>query len=295
MNKFLTLFLLIICFNVTGQSRKYVYDSISKEPLEYATVLLYKNSKVIKGSYTDSKGVFTYENLKVDSIQISNIGYQNLTVNALDLIKNNSFYLTAKKESLDEILISVKKSTDVGLINEKDNGKPLGFGYSRETGIYLENNLDGIKYITSVKFKIAKVFDPMVVRVKIYSVDTLENRLYPGKVLNNNDYLLKVDKKSKEPYEILFSEKLQFPENGMFVILEGVDFINETPKKGKKSGIRLAATRSDENIYYYKVNHSSEYWLDYNRWAIHDYRISFGKEIPRKWLSVPLIGVTIND
>ncbi|MEP0478954.1 MAG: hypothetical protein ABJD23_01985, partial [Nonlabens sp.] len=80
MNKFLTLFLLIICFNVTGQSRKYVYDSISKEPLEYATVLLYKNSKVIKGSYTDSKGVFTYENLKVDSIQISNIGYQNLTV-----------------------------------------------------------------------------------------------------------------------------------------------------------------------------------------------------------------------
>lgn len=294
-----TIFVLLslLSFNLNAQSIKIILDSITKEPLAYSTILYYKDGKVTKGSYTDVNGAFQYEKtIKTDSIKISNIGYVSKIISSKNTLLDKMFFLIPKKESLDEIILSSVKPEDLGYIDKKANGQSLGLGLNGNTGIYINNKFDDLKIVNSIKFQVSKVYDPMMIRAKLYDVDTIHNRIYPGSILNQKDYRIKIEKKSKESFEIKLNENIQFPKNGLFVILEGLSYSDGSSlRNGKKTGIRLAATKSDDNIYYYKVNHSSEFWLDYNRWAIEDYKISFGREIPRKWLSVPLIGITVVD
>ncbi|PQJ32990.1 hypothetical protein BST92_14135 [Nonlabens arenilitoris] len=282
------------CIIGNCQIQKKVLEFDSNKPLEFSTILAWSGSKIIEGTYTGENGVFILKNtIRLDSLQVSNIGYDDLIISKQDFIDNDIFYLKRSVQNLQEIFISTKPAIDVGYIDERNNGRKIGIGLSSNMGVYIENSQEEHLAIRSINFKIQKVSQPMILRVKLYSVDTLQNRIYPDKILNNHDYLVKVDEQSKGLITVVMNEDLEFPYEGVFVIIEGLKFAGE-PIRYKESLVEFQAFKTRENLYFYKTTHSSKYWLDYNRWAIKDYKDSFNREIPEKWLSVPLIGIIVN-
>ncbi|MCH6233651.1 outer membrane beta-barrel family protein [Cognataquiflexum rubidum] len=88
------LVLVFLPFLAQSQLRGKVSDAKSQEPLEFASVAVYKtlDSTLVEGSITDVSGVFLIENVPAGSyfLKVSFIGFQTLTGPAFDLTKNEA-------------------------------------------------------------------------------------------------------------------------------------------------------------------------------------------------------------
>ncbi|QRE37982.1 carboxypeptidase-like regulatory domain-containing protein, partial [Flavobacterium psychrophilum] len=101
----------IITFSYSQNISGIILDSISKKPLELASVTLNKTNR---GVYSDAEGKFkislTNEN---NYLLISYLGYTTKKVCASNFIKtkeNNSiFYLSSTTERLNEVFVQNKK------------------------------------------------------------------------------------------------------------------------------------------------------------------------------------------
>lgn len=115
----LCLFFIISSFantpdNKDGQITGRVFDSESKQPIEYATVSLSDiNGKLITGTVTNNKGLFSIEKINYDTyiVTISFLGYENITIKTVVLNSNqrnvnlSDIYLTPSSENLEEVTI----------------------------------------------------------------------------------------------------------------------------------------------------------------------------------------------
>jgi ferric enterobactin receptor len=124
--------LLFICFfsvkaqqrdkenNAPGKIIGKIIDSLTKEPLEYATISLVKqeNDKVIDGAATDSKGVFKISNVPEGAYKmlVYFIGYKTLTKADIVISKTDAqisvgeIKLTNQQVSLKEVTVSAEKN-----------------------------------------------------------------------------------------------------------------------------------------------------------------------------------------
>lgn len=75
--------------SITGKITGNLIDSVSTQPVEFATVVLVdaKSNKEVNGTITDEKGEFKLQNVKLGeySLQISFLGYNNKTVTGIKL------------------------------------------------------------------------------------------------------------------------------------------------------------------------------------------------------------------
>lgn len=86
------LVLVFLPFLAQSQLRGRVTDAQSQEPLEFASVAVYKtlDTTLVEGSITDVSGIFLIENVPAGSyfLKVSFIGFQTLSSPAFDLSKN---------------------------------------------------------------------------------------------------------------------------------------------------------------------------------------------------------------
>lgn len=88
-----------------------VIDSLSKLPVEMATVVLMSNGRMIGTTETDSYGKFRIGLAGTDhyTIAVSFVGYKNYTSRALNGQQNILVYLQSTSASLKEITVTAKK------------------------------------------------------------------------------------------------------------------------------------------------------------------------------------------
>ncbi|MFM9440791.1 carboxypeptidase-like regulatory domain-containing protein [Flavobacterium psychrophilum] len=152
----------IITFSYSQNISGIILDSISKKPLELASVTLNKTNR---GVYSDAEGKFkislTNEN---DYLLISYLGYTTKKVCASNFIKtkeNNSiFYLSSTTERLNEVFVQNKK-TEYGwsqsIQSKRENTRFFGFQFGTENCTYIKNSEHKKGKITAVILDLKKI------------------------------------------------------------------------------------------------------------------------------------------
>lgn len=134
------IFIVACCFlyfSVTAQTKTVtisgtIKDSISKTTLPYANVILKsKDQKVITGTVTNEKGIFTIENINPGNyfLEISSIGFitkvQRLFVGSMsDYLNIDNIILSEEAQTLNEVVVTSKQET----VNNKMDKKTFNMG-----------------------------------------------------------------------------------------------------------------------------------------------------------------------
>jgi outer membrane receptor protein involved in Fe transport len=117
--------------SITGRISGTVIDSITKKPLDYATVSLYRSGgkAVLNGTLTDDKGSFKMNNIAPGKykVVVSYIGYPNKTVDPVETTPG-------------------KPDASIGNIVVAPSGKTLGAVTVTGQTAVIENKLDKIVY-----------------------------------------------------------------------------------------------------------------------------------------------------
>ncbi|EOG6903471.1 carboxypeptidase-like regulatory domain-containing protein [Flavobacterium psychrophilum] len=236
----------IITFSYSQNISGIILDSISKKPLELASVTVNKTNR---GVYSDAEGKFkislTNEN---DYLLISYLGYTTKKVCASNFIKtkeNNSiFYLSSTTERLNEVFVQNKK-TEYGwsqsIQSKRENTRFFGFQFGTENCTYIKNSEHKKGKITAVildlkkitqynkdnpKWKLDYISD---YNIKFYEIDLQNNR--PGAEIYNKDIIVNPENKTRNFKINTDSLNIPFPESGVCV---GVEMINTRYKNPKE-------------------------------------------------------------
>ncbi|WP_152378410.1 carboxypeptidase-like regulatory domain-containing protein [Flavobacterium haoranii] len=100
----------LLFFSTTLQSQTLegkVYDSETKQPLEFVNVFF---KKTTYGTFTNDKGEFKLDfSNENDTLYFSTIGYKIQKFRISDIVSTKEFYLAETKKKLDEIVLLGEK------------------------------------------------------------------------------------------------------------------------------------------------------------------------------------------
>lgn len=153
-NSLIVLFAIVtsnaICQSQERQIKGVVYEAMDSTGLEFAHIYL-KNSFI--GTYTNVNGEFSFnypDSIEVDTLIVSRVGYNNVTLPLTDSTKNTQMklFLIESKNYLDEVVIYSKKDTVRVIV--KDVLKNFRKNYPTKIhyleGFYRELSLKGDEY-----------------------------------------------------------------------------------------------------------------------------------------------------
>ena len=254
---FLMVFSFFSCFS---QDKYVLHDSISKQPISYANIVLFSKGKIVGGTYTDNQGLLSISEV-VDSIRISSLGYKNKSFDRREL--TNILFLTPIVYNLDEVVVTnkaieCKKSINIGYHKQKKNIS-IHLLKNSELTTLITNNFNKEFIVKTIYFELKNNSEKKLpIRLKIYS-----NHYRPNKLLFSKDIEVPFsDKKNK--YKLNISkENIKFPKEGLFIGFEYLQHNNND-----KVYISATNKTKDDNTFikdkFWKIN-----WYSFNN---HFYR-----------------------
>jgi len=228
MKKIIIIYFILSLLGKLSFSQSYiVVDSLTKEPIPYATI---KFKKSPKGFYANGKGYFSLNEKVNDTLQISCLGYESVyeTINSL----KDTIILIPKPIKLDEVVINKgkKKKEILGLKRKKGNFhinpnfqialliKPSEKFANKQ----IENIIIPINKKSLLK-KQGKTFKS-VFKINIYRNDSG----LPKHPMLEKPIDIFVTHNSKNSITVDFSEELiDFSKEGIFICIEMIGEINE--------------------------------------------------------------------
>lgn len=128
-----------------GQKNIYIFDSISRKPIEYATIKFLSSND---GTYSDHKGLFVLPS-KVEKLSISCIGFERKTITKTF---GDTIFLKPKVNLLKEVLVKTKKREVYG---KKKSKLFISFNSNSESVIFAKKiRLDDNVVIAKAHFDI---------------------------------------------------------------------------------------------------------------------------------------------
>ena len=280
--KFLFLLIPFLAFSQEQVVKGFVLDAETKAPIPYVNISIL-DSQI--GTSSDQDGSYLL-NIKEKhlgkTIHISSLGYKDSMFNISSFLKLNKVLLTPLVEELDEVVISEKfkeQFLEINPIVKKDLYG--GFGMSKrpwEIALFFPNK-DGYadtEYLHNVKVKLAKYYlmkpRKSKFRVRVLSVS---NDSLPERDLLSKSVIVEVEKKQRDVVIDLSEYDITFPENGLFIALEGLAIpynafknnytaIDEDGNKKKIKEIayapRFGAILSDLDKYIVASYHNGKWW-----------------------------------
>ncbi len=233
-----SIFLLIFILShlsINSQTLKgVVFDSISKEKLQYVNLSL--KSKEI-GTFCNEDGAYNFNLSKAlitDTLVISLIGYHTKNIELTSFIEKEesilNIELSPKTELLKEVVVvddNQRYSTKIS--NLKTGNKktifPKSVSFGRETAVLIENKKNKKGKLIELILKLKeqsnqdyKIFHTYY-RVTFYEK---EKSGYPGEVIDYENIIIK-PKKDDTSYKLDLEHKnIEFSENGIFIGIETV-------------------------------------------------------------------------
>lgn len=235
------LLFLNVCFGQNKVLNGEIRDSLSGEPLPYATVEIFD---LKTGTITDKDGKFTLQLASDDfnpdnTIRFSYVGYEPAAMTIQNFMESAKIIsLHENPVILDEIkVIPGKYSTMiVGVEDMQPQSLQYANVFSGNKGNFIGNRKKKPGWIKSVSYYIQDDGYPTTpFRVRIYGVDE-HNK--PGKDILNKNVIVS----AKRPgwLKVDLSEyNIPFPEEGLFVMMEWINsgdkfyFEKEVRVKGK--------------------------------------------------------------
>lgn len=246
---------ILFCFNIlNGQVNGVVLDSVSKEPIVYANVIL--QSEQI-GVATNFKGAFQIDNknkLGSDTLLVSYVGYkyQKIVVNHKKRDSVYRFYLKEDIELLDEVIIKSSEKLSKTTYKIKSKGKKLighNIKYNEEVIKLVNNNKNTSGKLLNVTFYFKSYESdfgqklPVHYRLNFYYVDSISKKP-KDLVLLESDIIIKPEPKpelenkyknrnKKQAIKVdLKNYNVKFPKEGLFLGLQSINPSLTQPKPG---------------------------------------------------------------
>ena len=111
------IFASLICFVAQGQISGIVLDKNTDTPIEYATILLKQDGKIMEGTISKSDGSFLLPDVgnAYFSLEISFLGYQTIEIESVDSQKNTPLDLgviglQSSQNILDEVVVDAQRT-----------------------------------------------------------------------------------------------------------------------------------------------------------------------------------------
>lgn len=201
----------------------YVIDSTNNEPIPYVSLSTPDNSK---GIIADHEGYFEFK-LKAantpDTLILSCMGFQRDTLIVNSQTRKDLFVLMKPKiYELKEAIVRPIHYETIQLGNKKDNsiGSIYLDTHGQQAALFIQNKKNQAGYIESVEYFLSKKGNTKApFRVRIYTVDSTGK---PGDDLVEDVIVVKPDKSDGWCRIEIEKEQIPFPENGVFVAIEGV-------------------------------------------------------------------------
>jgi hypothetical protein len=197
--------------------------------ISYATLSL-KGKSI--GTISDYKGIYQWEmseKYKNDTVIISSMGYNRKYLTVKELMTYNSAFLFLEENSIEIDTVFVRNiKYIIDNLGNKGN-RPSGSIYldthGQQTGLFIENKTGIEGDLIAISVYLAEEGNLTApFRLRIYSVDSL-NRIPVDDIVE--DILIVKPEGEKGWFDIDVSQyKLTFPENGVFIGVEGI-FPNE--------------------------------------------------------------------
>lgn len=206
-----------------------VIDIVSNNSIPYANFTLYKDKKIVQGSYCNENGeMLIKHDLLFDSIVVSCIGFeeQNFTK---EMIVNDTLFLKPTVYHLKEVVIKTNRNNDfetLGFVDTKSKSL-IGAFKGMEICTFIKNPDHDVKIIHSFLFKIRNPNKTKLgFRLHLYEMDTI--RKTPNKELLNQDIIVVIENDGKKQIEHDVSAyNIVLPANGAFVGIEWLGELNE--------------------------------------------------------------------
>ncbi|RAR75694.1 peptidase associated/transthyretin-like domain-containing protein [Flavobacterium aciduliphilum] len=210
-----------------------VLDANTDEPIQSATILVYKDGKNIQSGNTNEKGEF-YIKTFYDSIIVHSIGYENYKYTEKDK-SNIIIHLNEKVTILKEVTVRankkqiilgdyLKKSSKTRVISKEGSHFAVLFKNKTNKQLWIKSILLNIKRIpntTDVVFDFYSI-DTIQRKYKSYSknpTETLLTELIPNIKKNLNSYQYKLNaSQNKGIVEVKIDTlNLKIPKEGIFI------------------------------------------------------------------------------
>ena len=290
----LSTFLLLHLFMHSQIVQGVVLDSISKENLPYANLVI-KEKNI--GAYSDDNGNYHIDISKAlnkDTLVVSLIGYETQKIPISRFNDGNdhrfNFQLVHKTEALEEILILSKTKTYGNNKVELSTGNrkrvfPSSATYGYEIATLIDNPKLKKGKLVSLQLKFRNRINEdykaylTYYRLAFYTIDNLG---FPGDLLNFTDIIIKPEKEARN-YKIDLEDKnIQFTEKGIFI---GIETIQPNFVKPDNSMYlttpNLLYTHTEKNIKYSRFGS--------NTWTNNSKKSVFKKKL----YAVPFIKVNV--
>lgn len=222
------LLFIFISLKCIGQFK--VKDSLDNKPIEHVFII---QKNLLKAS-TDKDGNFNFKsNNKKDSLVFYHMGYKLLKISVDDLSYKKYIYLKPIEKELKEVIITQsqkrkeiyppKKASNFLMIN-----KPAKIWYSSQIALYIPHKIDFNEYLINKIFihTVKGYWDKdesskyVPFKVNLYSVDSITK--LPGEKIFADNYIIQRDI-NKNRIEVLLLERLNFPIDGIFIVVETFD------------------------------------------------------------------------
>ena len=263
MNKFFSIFLILIISNIYSQTIN-ITDESTHLPISYASVYFINQNKISGGLSCDENGNALLPNANFDFIKISSIGYDDLIV-AYKEIKTFTFTLKPKTTELKEVIISSKIAQSIKYVGK--NGRDLGMLKDVENILYFSNQFKKPVIIKSFLFKTKKTIVENKIRILMYSVKDTIHHLKPGENLLKQDIIFTLQSAHTGIKKIdLLEYGLELPPEGAYIGIEVIDAYDELGKYSfdKQHMNEFETINSNEKIFLSNHKYTNKGWENIN-------------------------------
>lgn len=275
------LILLVSVFYFQNQ-KILVLNESTTEPIQSASVFVYKNGKAFKSGSTNEKGEF-YFNDVYDSIVVHSVGFEDKK-HISHNTQNCIIYLKEKNTLLKELTINAKKKEIFIGEHKKSSSETRFIGHEEQFALLFRNPSNKNYLIKALFLNLKKVPYKTELVFNFYEADTVQ-REYRNQKNNKKTILTEVipDAKkhidtfryvlmpnsNKEIVEInLDSLNIKIPENGIFISVYSENIYDDKNDKKSISSISqvpiLYQHKTNENNYCKRIPVNEIYWQNSN-------------------------------
>lgn len=245
-----------------------IYSKNDSSSLAYASVALSKENKgVLSDNYGNFSLTVNKTNLE-DTVYFVALGYKTGKILLKDILKRAPAKIYLEKEliKLPELSIEEKKLKEISMGNKA----LLSFGsmyldtHGQQVAVYLENNKGYNGYIEAVNIFLDKKGNSSApLRIRFFSCDT--NKIKPGKEIISAPFVVNPDIE-KGWYRVELNKfRVFFPENGLFIALQGI-YPGEYYEKNEKNEILVGGERLNSLSYGQRIGYKNSLFGKNNTW-----------------------------
>ena len=267
MKKLTFLFALLIMVSESyAQKSGQILNQKTKEPVPYVNIQVLGKRQ---GFTSDLKGKFKVTSIAKDSLVFSAIGFKNKTIITKALPKE--VFLSPTSYKMPEVTITneEEKTTKIGWVRKQ----LFSLHYGSSNGSFMiarffpyDSSYRNTKFLKRLELLTDSDVEQAKFNVRLYNADTTGK---PGKSILNQNLITIAEKGHNKTKVELAEYALEFPNEGLFVIIEWLDLPEneyEYSFKDSRTGKEVKSVSLEPSFATESHEKEEKSWTNYGEW-----------------------------